>query len=155
MVSFTPLPLYPRRKSPQYPLDRRLGLPQSWSGCCGKEKIRYPTRTQTPTPQWSSPQPVAIPTMLSRLLQRNCTKVLINIRPPLLWHFKVNTCPNIGEINIISSYSLMVFYCVFRVIENKYRVVILRQCLKKFTVCWRNSDVAYCLLLHICCYCWY
>jgi hypothetical protein len=25
VVSFTPLPLYPRGKSPQYPLDRRLG----------------------------------------------------------------------------------------------------------------------------------
>jgi hypothetical protein len=24
VVSFTPLPLYPQKKSPQYPLDRRL-----------------------------------------------------------------------------------------------------------------------------------
>jgi hypothetical protein len=23
---------------PQYPLDRRLGGPQSWSQCCGEEK---------------------------------------------------------------------------------------------------------------------
>jgi len=28
MVSFTPRPLYPQRKSPWYPLDRRLGGPQ-------------------------------------------------------------------------------------------------------------------------------
>jgi len=27
MVSFTPLPLYPQRKSPWYRLDRRLGGP--------------------------------------------------------------------------------------------------------------------------------
>jgi hypothetical protein len=33
-----PLPLYPRRKSPWYPLDRRLGGPQSRSGCCGEDK---------------------------------------------------------------------------------------------------------------------
>jgi len=32
MVSFTPLPLYPQGTSPWYPLDRRLGGPQSRSG---------------------------------------------------------------------------------------------------------------------------
>jgi hypothetical protein len=26
-------------KNPLYPLDRRLGEPQSWSGRCGEEKI--------------------------------------------------------------------------------------------------------------------
>jgi len=29
VVSFTPRPLYPQGKSPWYPLDRRLGDPQS------------------------------------------------------------------------------------------------------------------------------
>jgi hypothetical protein len=38
VVSFTPLPLYPRKKSPRYPLDRRLGGLQSRSGRCGEEK---------------------------------------------------------------------------------------------------------------------
>jgi hypothetical protein len=33
MVSFTPRPLYPQRKSPHYPQDRRLGGPQTRSGC--------------------------------------------------------------------------------------------------------------------------
>jgi hypothetical protein len=32
VVSFTPRPLYPQGKSPWYPLDRRLGEPQSRSG---------------------------------------------------------------------------------------------------------------------------
>jgi hypothetical protein len=32
VVSFTPRPLYPQGKSPQYPLDRRLGGPQNRSG---------------------------------------------------------------------------------------------------------------------------
>jgi hypothetical protein len=31
VVSFTPRPLYPQRNSPWYPLDRRLGGPQSRS----------------------------------------------------------------------------------------------------------------------------
>jgi hypothetical protein len=55
VVSFTPLPLYPRGKSPRYPLDRRLGGPQSRSGRFGKEKILDPTVIRTPTPRSSSP----------------------------------------------------------------------------------------------------
>jgi hypothetical protein len=39
VVSFTPLPLYPRWKSPRYPLDRRLGGPQSQSGRRGEGKF--------------------------------------------------------------------------------------------------------------------
>jgi hypothetical protein len=38
VVSFTPRPLYPQRKGPLYPLDRRLGGPQSRSGRGGEEK---------------------------------------------------------------------------------------------------------------------
>jgi len=30
--------LFPEGKSSQYPLNRRLGGPLSWSGCSGKEK---------------------------------------------------------------------------------------------------------------------
>jgi len=33
-----PWPLYHQGKSPWYPLDRRLGGPQSWSGHSGEEK---------------------------------------------------------------------------------------------------------------------
>jgi hypothetical protein len=32
VVNFTLRPLYPRGKSPRYPLERRLGGPESWSG---------------------------------------------------------------------------------------------------------------------------
>jgi hypothetical protein len=39
VVSFTPRPLYSRGKSPRYPLDRKLGGPQSRSGRRGEEKI--------------------------------------------------------------------------------------------------------------------
>jgi hypothetical protein len=57
VVSFTPRPLYPREKSPRYPLDRRLGGLQSRSGRFGEGKIFDPTGTRTPTP--SIVQPVA------------------------------------------------------------------------------------------------
>jgi hypothetical protein len=33
-----PRPLYPQGKSPWYPLDKRLGGPQSRSGCGGEEE---------------------------------------------------------------------------------------------------------------------
>jgi hypothetical protein len=38
VVSFTPRPLYPQGKNPRYPLDKRLGGPQSRSGRGGSEK---------------------------------------------------------------------------------------------------------------------
>jgi hypothetical protein len=41
-VSFTPWPLYYQVKSPWYPLDRRLGGPQSWSRRGGEEKNSQP-----------------------------------------------------------------------------------------------------------------
>jgi hypothetical protein len=52
VVSFTPLPLYPWGKSSWYPLDRRLGGPQSRSGRPGEVKILDHTGTRTLTP-WS------------------------------------------------------------------------------------------------------
>jgi hypothetical protein len=41
-VSFTPRSLYTKGKSPWYPLDRRLGGPQSQSGHIGEEKNSQP-----------------------------------------------------------------------------------------------------------------
>jgi hypothetical protein len=51
VVSFTPRPLYPHGKIPWYPLDRRLGGPQSRSGRGGEEKNSQPpagNRTSNP-----------------------------------------------------------------------------------------------------------
>jgi hypothetical protein len=50
VVSFTLLSRYLLRKSPGYPLDRRLGAPRSRSGRYGEVKILDPTRTRTLTP---------------------------------------------------------------------------------------------------------
>jgi hypothetical protein len=57
LVNFTSRPLYPRGKSPRYPLDRRFGGPQSRSGRFGEQKILDPTGTRILTP--SVVQPVA------------------------------------------------------------------------------------------------
>jgi hypothetical protein len=48
-VSFTHRPLYPQGKSRWYPLDRKLGGPQSRSGHGGEEKIPSPRRESNPT----------------------------------------------------------------------------------------------------------
>jgi hypothetical protein len=48
MVSFTPRSLYPRWKSLWYPLDRRLGGPQSRSGRGGEEKNSQPLQGLDP-----------------------------------------------------------------------------------------------------------
>jgi hypothetical protein len=55
VVSFTPRSLYPQRKSPWYPLDKRLGGPQSRSGRGGK-RSKTPASTVNQT---SVVQPVA------------------------------------------------------------------------------------------------
>jgi len=49
VVSFTAQTLYPQGKSPQYPLDRRLGWSQNRSGHGGgEEKILGPRRESNP-----------------------------------------------------------------------------------------------------------
>jgi len=45
MISFMPRLLYPRRMSPWYPLDRRLGEPQRRSGRSGEKKSQYILRS--------------------------------------------------------------------------------------------------------------
>jgi hypothetical protein len=46
VVSFMPLPLYPHGKSPQCPLDRKMGEPYCWSGSCREEKNLAPPRIE-------------------------------------------------------------------------------------------------------------
>jgi hypothetical protein len=42
VVRFTPRPLYPRRKSPLYPLERKMSEPESSPGRCAEEKHPLP-----------------------------------------------------------------------------------------------------------------
>jgi hypothetical protein len=48
VVSFMPWPLYSQGKSPQYPLHRILGGPQSQSGHCAVEKTLLPCQESNP-----------------------------------------------------------------------------------------------------------
>jgi hypothetical protein len=49
--SLMPPLLYPRRKRPRYPLDRRLGGPQDRSGRSGEEKFFSPSGNLIPADQ--------------------------------------------------------------------------------------------------------
>jgi hypothetical protein len=49
VVSFTPLPLYQRGQSPPYPLNRRLGGPQSGSGRCGENSCPHRDSNSDPS----------------------------------------------------------------------------------------------------------
>jgi hypothetical protein len=51
VVSFTRLAALPRAKSRRYPLDRRLGGPQSLSGRYGEEKTIARAQNRTPVIQ--------------------------------------------------------------------------------------------------------
>jgi hypothetical protein len=55
VVSFTPQPLYPQGKSPWYPLDRKLGGPQSWYECGVEEKNSHPCLDPSPVHLAHSP----------------------------------------------------------------------------------------------------
>jgi hypothetical protein len=67
VVSFMPRPLFPHEKNPLYPLDRRLGKPQSRSRRAGEEKNSQPL----PALEHLIIQPVVqrYTTELSRLLR--------------------------------------------------------------------------------------
>jgi hypothetical protein len=71
VVSFTPRPLYPPGKSSWYPLDRRLGGPQSRSGHGGKDKNSQPLRESN---RWT---PIAQP--VARRYTDRAITALINI----------------------------------------------------------------------------
>jgi hypothetical protein len=55
VVSFTLMPLYLGETVPRYPLDKRLGGPQSRSGRCGAEKNIFPVPGMKP--RWASSKP--------------------------------------------------------------------------------------------------
>jgi hypothetical protein len=84
----------PRWKSPRYPLDRRLGGPQSQSGRYREGKILDPTGTRTPAPRSSSPYLVA-PYMFTKFL------ILLRLYSPSLclvrFFHTVNRIPWTGD----------------------------------------------------------
>jgi hypothetical protein len=73
VVSFTPRPLYLQGKSHQYPLDRKLGGPQSRSGRGGEEKNSQPCRESNPR------TPMRMMMMIIIIIPLLSAKMLINV----------------------------------------------------------------------------
>jgi hypothetical protein len=76
----------PQGNSPWYPLDRRLGEPQSRSGHCGEVEILQSGIKPRP----SSPYPIAISTELSQLLH-NISIIILNTNTNMI---NINTYKN-------------------------------------------------------------
>jgi hypothetical protein len=95
LVSFMPLPLYPWGYNHQYPMDRKSGGPQSWSGCCGGKSLAS-ARNWTRHPPHSL---VTILTELWRFSNYNFTK--------LYWYVSLQwSC----DVDIILHYILWCHY---------------------------------------------
>jgi len=140
MVSFTPRPFYPQRKSPWYPLDRRLGGAQNRSGRCGKEKD-----SQAPIIQ-----PIAqrYTTELSQLLCSNIKKWTILLffhllpYPGQLWGQPTNT--------LFKWYSRDVTPIIRLHLLARSRMCALYPCLLYIFTVWRsNAQVIF--YLHLLC----
>jgi hypothetical protein len=71
-ISFMPLQFYPRGNTPRYPLYRRLGRPQSRSGCYGEYKNLLPLPgIESRLLCRPTPSLVTIATELPRFLDRH------------------------------------------------------------------------------------
>jgi hypothetical protein len=84
VVSFTPRPLYPQGKRLRYPLDMRLGGPQSRSGHDGEETI--------PSPRWeSNPKTPIVQPVAQRYTDWDITTALLWLNHPnnIWWSVQV------------------------------------------------------------------
>jgi hypothetical protein len=82
VVSFMPRPLYPQGKSAWYPLDRRLGGPQSRSGRGGEEKNSQPPPEIEP----QNPNHPACDVVFRNLLKKFGTRVRSALRNTKMHH---------------------------------------------------------------------
>jgi hypothetical protein len=92
VISFTPQPFHHRsKKGPRCPLRRSLGVPQTKSWRCEKEKILYPKETQTPASRHSNPY--AVSTALPRVWKHEHNKETIcHIISQLSWAVFALSC---------------------------------------------------------------
>jgi hypothetical protein len=130
VISFTPQPLYPHRKSPWYPLDRRLSGPQHQSGCSGEEKISQLLLGL----KLLIIQPIAqcYTTELSQFLVGNTSilKVLIACGCSICW----------SDANTLSGVTMMVWHYYYiqsyrALLSYKVWYVLVRNGIKKSVTC--------------------
>jgi hypothetical protein len=115
MVSFTPLPFYPRGKSPWFTLVRRLGRPSSSHQDNGREKCLARVRNWTPGP--SNSWHVTILTVLFRL---KCIKYW---RINMLFN---ETYCDISEITAFCDVTMWILVHVYEPPKRQYTSTRLR-----------------------------
>jgi hypothetical protein len=124
VVSLSPLPLYPREKSSRYPLHRRLGGPESRSGCYGEEKnLLPPTGIEPQFPDRPAGSLVTVPTEFRpfRLTQAKwgCTLLDFSTADTRTWRWAYRHAPT----RHIHTYTLLsaLFYEPFSIQNTRRR----------------------------------
>jgi hypothetical protein len=98
LVGFTLRPLYPQRKSPYYPLHRRLGGPRSNTGRGSEEKnYQLPPGIEPYNPDGPARSLVAIPNEPSRLLWHAWERWRMHTE---LWSKNLNGRDQAGDLDI-------------------------------------------------------
>jgi hypothetical protein len=85
VVSFTLRPLYPQGKSPRYPLDKRLGGPQSRSGHSGEENNSQPPESNPRTNLYPSRYTDWAIAAVGRIVVANWRRISLQAKINL-WH---------------------------------------------------------------------
>jgi hypothetical protein len=117
VVSFVPLPLYPR-----YPFYRRFGRPQSRSGRYGEVKNFYPTGTRNPAPQG---RPAGSQSLYRlSISQKNCF---------LSQLVRFNVCEHQNKLNLLlrGKHLLMHELLAYTAIHLQNRVLLFSKQVKK------------------------
>jgi len=149
VVSFMPQLLYPWGKSPYYPLDRRLGGPQSQSGCDGEEKnSQFPPGIEPPItnyPAWTE-----LPGYSSHFIYRKCLLVLTF---KFLHHIMINGM----EIILVYLLTVPLMYEVWLWCSRIEFIATIPVYLP--TAYWEGSPLKYSpwAAMHLtqqCCHCW-
>jgi hypothetical protein len=105
---------------PRYPLDRRLGGPQSRSGRCGEEKNLLPLPGIELRPP--SPLPVATPTELSWLPMWICRKAILLLyqAPGFDSMFLRNVCIHLTRLHGVTTQKIPVYNVCFLINFNVF-----------------------------------
>jgi hypothetical protein len=118
VVSFVPQLLHSWERSPPYPLDMRLGVPQSQSGCCGVQKISCPCQKLNPP----AIQPVAccytdsaIPALT---IHNTDHKFALKEILDKYWKYLSRKCKTNNSVSLITDYLLINSDCIYACVSD-------------------------------------
>jgi hypothetical protein len=139
VVSFTPPLLYPQRKNRRYPLDKRLGGPQSQFGRGGGRKKWVSGKGHklwSPTLCSFLQLPVRSKCLLDTLSPRNAESKTLTLEASSLGFHK-SICMNTLKSHILIplSLSLSLFFLSFKILKWWYSTLIETKCSRHLELC--------------------